>query len=422
MKNRVYLGDIDPNNSILPVMDIRRIIMFQLLIWDSIVLSDSQLLTDPRLNILMGNYNGDEIQKKYGVSDVDNSCKGIESLFENGLIEIAIRQNANSESSLSDTWHAMRTSTNKVPYLPEDEEYVRYLSSVKCNTHKFETSNMSSMFQQNLSCGINTDPEKGGFLLQKNDVEKQLRVMFEGNAPLFRDILDYLRQHLQSGDLDPIRYAKLYDYVYSCYNINISRALGCNINTKFSNIPIHIQTGEEYQGKSASQEQISRLRPTWALNPIFLDCMTFEEFVEVRKNLKAHKVREFYLNSIMSPWSEIEDEWNNYVETLELRIKNIMLEKQNRLHRQIFSEFGNDKYLTKPKQITVATPIFEIVKSIVSFVPVIGDIIGFADVAKSIVDGVVAYSRHGEREKIIQEYVKISEIVSNGTRVVTRYN
>ena len=422
MKNSVYLGDIDPNNNILPVMDIRRIIMFQLLIWDKIILSDSQFLTDPRLNILMSGYDGDEVCKKYGVSNVSNAYKGIESLFENGLIEVAFRKTPNTECNLLDTWNSMRAGEKKVPYLPEDENYVHYLKSISCNTQTYETTSMSSMFQHKLILGINTDPKKGGLLLQNNDVENELKRMFSARSPLFRNILDFLREQVKNGTLSPDRFAQLYDYVYSCYNVNISAALGCNINTKFAHIPFHIQSGEEYFGNNVSQEQINRLRPTWALNPIFLDYLTFEEFAEIRKHLKTSKVREFYLGSVKSPWAEIEDAWADYTEHLEQYMKLIMYEKKDGITNRMFKEFGNEKYLTNPRQHTVVTPIYEMVKSIVSLLPGISEVIGMVDSSQGIWGSVIALSKRNEKIALAEEYKKISELVSKETRVVTKYD
>lgn len=421
MKNTVYLGDIDPNNTILPVMDIRRTLMFQLLVWDKIVLSDSQFLTDPRLNVLMSGYDGDEVYKKYGLSDVHASQKGIETLFEKGLIEVALRKRPDKESNLLDTWSGMKSSPKKVPYLPEDENYVKYLHSLSCNTHTYDLSSMSALFQDKLMRGIDTDPAKGGLVLHKNDAELELRRMFSEQNPLFRNILDFLCEQQLQGNISPERFQKLYDYVYSCYNVNVPTALNCNVNTRFSHIPFHIQSGEEYYGNNITEDQLKRLRPTWAFNPIFFDNMTFEEFAEIRSHLRTHRIREFYLNSVQSSWAEIEDAWDDYTYLLEQCIKRTMLEKKDDLQRRIFVEFGNDKFLTSPRQYTLTSPIFEIAKSVVSPTP-IGNIYGIVESFKNIWGSVVALSKRNERIALAEDFTKLSSLVAKETRVVTKYN
>ena len=56
MSYNVYLGDIDPNLQMSEALKVRREIFFKLLLWDSVVLSDSQLLTDPRIIRLMSGF------------------------------------------------------------------------------------------------------------------------------------------------------------------------------------------------------------------------------------------------------------------------------------------------------------------------------------------------------------------------------
>ena len=422
MKNAIYLGDIDPNNTILPVMNIRRTIMFQLLIWDKIILSDSQFLTDPRLNILMHGYNSDQVCQKYNITDVEESLKGIESLFQNGLIEVALRQNSNSESDLYNTWLNMSKSEKKVPYLPEDENYVHYLKSLSYHTHSYKTDNMSQLFQNNLESGINTDPLRGGITLHRNDVETELKRMFQEKAPLFRNILDFMQKQVKEGKLSPERYQRLYDYVYSCYSVNTSAVLGCNINTKFAHIPFHIESGSEYIGNNISQKQVERLRPTWALNPIFLDHLTFEEFTQIRRQLKTSKVREFYTGSVESPWVEIEDAWESYTLQLENAIKLAMYEKKDALNTRLIKELSGEKYITNPTQQTIVTPVYEVVKSLVSFVPVVGNAMGVIDFAKTLCDSVVTISKYEENMAFARDYADISQLVSKETRVITKYD
>ncbi len=421
MDNAVYLGDIDPNISPLSVMDIRRVIMFQLLVWDKIIFSDSQFLTDPRLNILMGGYAGDEISQKYNILDVEDSYKGIEVLFQNGFIEVACRGNSGESSSLYQTWNNMKNDKKSVPYLPEDENYVRYLMSIAYNSHTYEASKMSSLFQKKLQQGLEVTLENGGVTLGTNDVEKELKRLFNEKNPLFRNILDFLRTQKNNGKITFERFIELYDYVYSCYNVNVSEILGCNINTKFAHVPFHIESGEELFGENPTAQQICKLRPTWALNPVFLDYLSFDEFVEIKKQLKTSKVRQFYLGKVKSPWGEIEEAWDEYTCNLELKIQNVLLKKEVSLGSNIMGGFGVDKFLARPQQETIIAPTIEIVKSLVSLVPGVGSVTGAIDSVRGLCGAVVALSKRNATVHKVEQYKAISELISKETRVVTKY-
>jgi len=392
------------------------------LIWDKIILSDSQFLTDPRLNILMSGYCSDEVCRKYGVSDIDNSLKGVETLFRDGLIEVAMRQNAGGQSDLHSTWQQMSKSEKKVPYLPDDENYVHYLKSIPYRSQTYQTTNMAARFQHNLEAGIHTDPLKGGFLLQNNDVETELKRIFQESAPLFRNILDFMREQKAKGNLSPERFQCLYDYVYSCYSVNISASLGCNINTKFAHIPFHIESGKEYLGNNVSAQQVERLRPTWALNPVYLDHLSFGEFAQLRSRLNTAQVREFYLGAVESPWAVIEEAWEDYTIQLENAIMRAMYEKKDAISSRLIDELSDGKYLTNPRQYIMVTPLFEVVKSLVSFLPGVGSILGVTDFAKSLYGAVVTLSKRNEKIALAEEYRSISKLVSRETRVITKYD
>lgn len=420
----IYLGDIDPNNNILPAINIRRMIMFQLLIWDKIVLSDSQFITDPRLNILMGKYNSTEVSDKYGVADINDNQKGIETLFENGLIDVAFRSFNNQKSSLLDTWTKMSKSPHPVPYLPQDENYVKHISNINFGVETYDISNMGNLFRENLITGVESDQPDSKIILLDNSVEGELKEQFYVKQPLFRDILDYLKAKKQTGELSESRYNELYDYVYACYNINVSKSIkGCHINTKFAHIPFHIESGEEFTDNyNPTQQQLERLRPTWAINPVFFDYLSFEDLVEIRKNLRIKEIRQFYLGESEEPWAVIEDAWDYYTDYLETKIRLILTQKDNKIAQRIFKEYGNEKFITKPNQQTILAPAFEIVKSCVSFIPIISEVIGVTDAAKSVFGSVVALSKRKERIKMANEHKNISQLISNETRVVTKYN
>lgn len=423
MKNAVYLGDIDPNNSILPTNSIRRIILFQLLIWDKIILSDSQFLTDPRLNILMQGYESDEVTRKHKVDDIDASRKGIETLLSDGFIDVALRKGGPNPTDLHTTWRRMKDGNNPVPYLPEDENYVRYLLSLQYGTPTYETNNMAQMFRYNLEKGLECDPMSGGLILRNDDTEKELKQMFlASKPPLFRDILAFMRGQRDKGELAYPRYDRLYNYVYSCYCHNVSTALGCSSNTKFEHIPFHLESGEEFYGNNFTSEQVSQLRPTWALNPEYLDYMTFEEFAELRRKVNRHlpKVRQFYIGNLTSDWADVRDAWEDYTERLEDSIKLIMHKKKDLADKTIHKETGMDKFITSPKQYTLTTAGTEVVKSVVSFIPVVGSVVEGVDTATGIFGSISTLSKMNNNALLANEYKKLEELTQG--RVITRYN
>ena len=107
MSYSVYLGDIDPNNTIISSLEIRRDFMFQLLMRDSIVISDSQFLTDPRINHLMQEFEDDNLAKIRELGELEQWQKGFEYLINAGLVEVAYRSRNGSKDSITKTWENM---------------------------------------------------------------------------------------------------------------------------------------------------------------------------------------------------------------------------------------------------------------------------------------------------------------------------
>jgi len=85
MSYSIYIGDIDPNNTVNPtqhVRDIRRAILFRLLLWDSIVLSDSQFLTDPCIAMMMDGFSEKKMGDHDAWDDISEWQRGFEKLLE----------------------------------------------------------------------------------------------------------------------------------------------------------------------------------------------------------------------------------------------------------------------------------------------------------------------------------------------------
>jgi len=253
-----------------------------------------------------------------------------------------------------------------------------------------------------------------------------LRELCSARSPLFRDILAHLKQERDSGRIAPERYLELYDYVYSCYSVNVSAAVGCNINTKFRHLPLHLDSGNgDFQEKIPPQD-LGALRPTWVFNPAVLRQLSFQDIVEIRKAMtpvmNGPYIRNFYEGTTQpEDWKDTVWVWEMYTQMLESKIRNAFLEKENEQGRKIMEEFVGDQVLKCPEQITVVTPTIEIVKSLLSMIPLAGECIGAAEAVSNVGNAVVSLTKRKEREKILRDYQSIHDVVAKNTRVITCY-
>lgn len=429
-KQDIYLADMDPNNRIISTLDIRRHIMFQLLFWDSIVLSDSQFLTDPRINILMQGFDDDEyLLNTFGFKGVAEYQKGFEKLIETGLIKIAFRQKDNMSFDAVSLWKEMSGRPGKkVPFLPESENYSRYLDSIdphKISRKYYNLDNMEVRFKNNLLTGIY---QKDFQLNPADDIDRELLHMMNERVVWFSTILDFIKLQKQKGTLSAHRYNEIYDYVFSCYSINISAETDCFIKAEINNIPLHIESGIGDYLENISKTDIKKLRPTWALNPAILDYITFDDFIKLRKRISRiitkGDITKYYTGTLSETnWKEFCDVWEAYTETLEdtleLSLNHSMYLLQNRLLEEYVPNWK--KMISHPEQATIIYPSLEIVKSTVSFVPVIGDLLSIGDIVKSLATSVTCISNRKESIEILKRYRQMNEMINSHTKIITKY-
>ena len=417
----VYLGDIDPNNEIISVLNIRRMMMFQLLIWDSIVLSDSQLLTDPRINVLMGQFSDEKTIKTYGLDDVAHSQKGFECLINAGLIEVAHRESERGKTDFLELWTKMsQKDTKDVPYLPFSPDYAVYLDGLGGQSRSYKLSSISQRFRSNLIEGI----EKESFIINGNDdTDLELKRIFNERQVLFRNILDFLQTQLKNGAITQARYNEIYRYVYSCYSVNISAETGCNISTRFENLPLHLDSGEGDCEESGFAPKVDQLRPTWSLNPFILDYISFEDFVKIRKKLQLvfdnGKLIDFYKGNVNErDWSEVKDLWETFTIILEDELKNHM---RDLMYRK-YSADNPLKNANKLSQNIFVSNGVELVKNIFSFaLEPVGLVFGTIDLIRSLCGEIYCLTKKKSIVSAREQERTIRQFIEGKTRIVTKY-
>jgi len=176
MSYSIYIGDIDPNNTVNPtqhVRDIRRAILFRLLLWDSIVLSDSQFLTDPCIAMMMDGFSEKKMGDHDAWDDISEWQRGFEKLLEIGLVEVAHRTDIYGEQyTMLDVWNSMHNNPSaSVPFLPPTPAYAKFLDTLPHQKKQYNLNSISQRFKSNLHNGISS----GDFQLNPfDDTDREL--------------------------------------------------------------------------------------------------------------------------------------------------------------------------------------------------------------------------------------------------------
>ena len=61
------------------------------------------------------------------------------------------------------------------------------------------------------------------------------------------------------------------------------------MSTEFKNIPLHIDCGTGDFKENTPSEKFDGLRKSWALNPLILDELSFDGFIQMKKELSKIK-------------------------------------------------------------------------------------------------------------------------------------
>lgn len=341
MNDKIYLGGIDPNIVMASAENVRIGLMLRLLMWDKIVLSDSQIITDPRIRAMMRDYGSEE-----NINDLDNDQlvlrkeqRGIETLLEAGLIEVAKRSQDDQTSSLEDVWQGMNNRSKdlgEVPFLPKEKSYAQYLDSLNPTTVKYDLTSIGNRFKNNLKQGT------GRSLFKKRDGRDQsfvdkLKDKFNENEVLFSTIKSFLEEGKKNGKITEKDYAEFYNYVYSCYSPNISAETGCFIDTQVKYVPFHLDAGIGDFKDELEGVRKDLLRKSWVFNPVVFNHLEFQDIVDIRREVEGKYIKPGLFMKFLSgrikadEWKEFKDFWGGYVEELKKIIK-------DKLNRKIISE------------------------------------------------------------------------------------
>ena len=413
----VYLGDIDPNNRIMSPLWIRRHFMTKLLVWDSVVLSDSQILTDPRINVLMRGFDSEDLPEKLGMTDINKEQKGFEDLINHGLVKIASRKKGNVTFDLRDLYSEMCSRPNPIPFLPDSYKYSSYLDSLRMTKLIYDLDRIEHMFSNNLQGGVGTTR-----FPNTTRVENELVEILKNDHINFSTILEYIKEKRKDGEITQEEYYRIYEYVFSCYSINISAQTNCYLSTEFKNIPLHIDCGTGDFQENTPSERFDELPRSWALNPLILDELSFDEFIQMKTELNKIQnidmIMKCYNGTLLNDqeYYSFYDAWEKYVFTLELYIKNILSKKKIELYRE-FIKLSDIRL----KQRTFLTGGWEVVKSWLSQVPIIGDLLNVIDLANSSNDYIRLISHKKQWNDLVEKKDRIDNLLSPHTKIITKF-
>ena len=423
----VYLGDIDPNSKMNSPIHIRRTLMCQLLMWDSIVLSDSQLITDPRLYRLISGYDkgNEHATNEYESKDeLPEYMQGLECILSSGLIEVAHRQQDGKTLLCSDVWSEMNARKDaKVPFLPESPEYAKYLDALNPSSRIYSLHEVSDFFRTELLSGLG----ESLILSDSDKTDSELKDMMSEQDVLFSRLLSFINNEEKAGRITAKRRNELYNYIYSCYSINIPTATGCYHTTELKYVPLHIETTTDSEEECLGLPEDKILRPTWALNPYILDLITFEDFVKIRENLKWMVENGGMVKFCSNSMSEedikgFDEKWDFYTRMLEAQLQNAMFRTAEMLKSSKIEELAM-KPLDKmaPEKRAMVINGVQFIKSVLGAAPGVGNVLGFADVGMEAINFVTFLKNKKSKSRAYRIEDIVSEIVKDDMKIITKY-
>lgn len=390
MSESLYFSDIDPNQSnyVISARQLRRKLMSRLLIWDSIVVSDSQMLQDPRFRLMMSPTVLQELtlfrrQDDSAFDDLEEWQGGFEALLRSGLVEVACRERDLVTNSLPDTWLEMSKSQTRVPFLTHSRGYADYIEKTGYKQRSFSLSGVASRFRKNLLKGL----DLGAVPLDKhNPVYHEFVRMISADVVQLRVILKFLNDSCESGYLTEDEKNHLYQFCSSCYSINVPAETKCYLSARLSDLPRFLCSGT-YDGVDGTSivNQI-KLRKSWAIDPAALDLMPLEAFVEVRNELSAELSTGLLLKAQEGNLQNDEeakryyDVWDSYVSKLESAMERSLCVTRDQLN-----DITRKNYM--PAQAHLENAVSEIViNNVLSKLPVVRDVVSVLDFRKKLIE------------------------------------
>ena len=429
MSNSLFFADIDPNQTwnAVTAKVLRRILLSRLLVWDTVVVSDSQMLQDPRFRIMMSPPTGEK-KRRFNQAgdnqfdDLEDWQHGFDHLLKDGLVEVACRKGKDGPSSLLRTWSDMNKSENRVPFLPQSESYANFIEKIGYSARVFELSNVARRFRHNLQEGISNHVIK---FEKHNDAYQEYINLISADYVQLRDILALLDAQMNDGAITCDEHNLIYQFSFQCYSINVPAETGCYVSAKLDHIPLFLPSGT-YDGIDGSKYiNQSKLRPTWAIDPVALDLLPIEAFVEMRKNLKNEiasglilKAKEGNLQSGRDA-AEFYSIWESYTSKLEEEMKRSL-----RVTRDKLNEITRSNFILTQKQLE--DHLTEIVATrIVSAIPPVGTIYGAYKDVKEIIDSTTIFNQKKTQAYYLDHHDNIKNyldtLYDNRSSIITKY-
>ncbi len=432
MSEALFFADIDPNQDgqAIPAKQVRRLLLSRLLVWDNIVVSDSQMLQDPRFRVMMEPSVAQGLRmpnrsedKRF--DDLEDWQRGFEGLLSSGLIEVARRKESDGTASLVKTWSNMSKSEHKVPFLPESVSYAKYIEHIGYTARDYCLSRVADRFSKNLREGI---AKKAVPLNDSNPAHRELVDLMNADRVQLRDILALLNEQLHAEAITPEERDLLYQYSFRCYSVNVPAETGCYISAKLRQIPLFLQSGTYDGVDGTALIDQSRMRRSWAIDPVALDLLPIEAFIDLRRALHDEfatglllKQREGNVQSEDEAKS-FYDVWESYTKKLEREMRHALRVKRDKLN-----EITTKDYVSAQVHLENQATEF-IANHVVSHIPVVSEIKSLVDMyrdVKELKDSLIVFNQKQAQAYFVEHHDKIQKYLDSlcdgDVSIVTKY-
>ncbi len=360
---------------------LRRDILRNLLMWESVIITDSQANNSKEFEELITNKRG---------LLLETEC-GMDKLLEQGDIEIAIRCKNGEKQTLYSLREDHKNNYKNLPYIPE-ANYSKFLDKHTSSKIYYDLDDVADLFRQKLE----RDLRQYVPLHDKwsREFHKELLAYVQESPQVnFSDLLNKLNIFTEEKKISIDERKAYYNMIYSDYSSNIPDSLGLYFETLKDDIPVSAEMGDECLSNQIEKfcEKGIIIRDSWALSSEIFDYLPTEAFIEVRNEIKPkiseNRLKKF-LNSQINNKRDLEDcfdFWNDYVKNLEIALNNKLCMTRDELNA------------LKMKQYVLKTQfIKDGAMSILSFIisqkyPLLGTGMGAALSIKGMVDIVSAF-------------------------------
>ncbi len=388
MSESIFFADLDPNQASMAASarSVRRDLLSRLLIWDSVVVSDSQMLQNPCFRAMMSPTVLQE--RKMGLPDEDGPFddledwqRGFEDLLKSGLVEVACRSDGGECTPLSATWAGMHKRSRPVPFLTWDRQYADYLEKeVGYRSRPYDRSRVADRFRSNLQA----EAEKGSVPLSPGSpAMRDFERLISAESVNLADIKSMLEQRGRAGELRPDEVADAYHFCFRCYNINVPAELRCYLSAPPDQLPLFMESGTYDGVNSAEYVDKTKLRPSWAIDPAALDLLPLSAVAELRSAVQPEldtglilKAMEGNLPQKSVP--EYYDVWASYTTKLEDAMLDALYATKTALNKIMTAD-----WIPAQEQFELGCREL-VINHLVSRIPVVGEVLELVQLASEL--------------------------------------